>query len=103
MTMIHAEPAEHSWLWQGLWLCPNPQPWCTSVRWPASSRLSPSQTCPCKAGPWSGSPGQQDLFSAGGALTVAAVPDQSQHNLPLAKDLGAQSRDPTCWDTVGKH
>lgn len=34
---------------------------------------------------------------------MAAVPDQSQHNLPLAKDLGAQTRDPTCWDTVGKH
>lgn len=36
-------------------------------------------------------------------MTMAAVPDQPQHNHPLAQDLGAQSRDPTSWDTVGKH
>lgn len=36
-------------------------------------------------------------------MTVAAVPDQSQHNHPVAQGLGAQSRDPTRWDTPGKH
>lgn len=34
---------------------------------------------------------------------MAAVPDQSQHNHLMTQYLGAQSRDPTCWDTVGKH
>lgn len=66
----------------------------------SSFRLSPSQMSLCKAGPWSGSPGQEELCAAGGAMTMAAVSDQ--HNHPVAQDLGAQSRDPTAWDTVGK-
>lgn len=102
MTMIQAEPAEHSSLWQGL---STSQSTALVHISPLASLLQAvtSHMSLCKAGPWSGSPGQQELLSAGGAVTMAAVPDQSQHNHLMAQYLGAQSRDPTCWDTVGKH
>lgn len=65
-------------------------------------RLSPSQMSLCKAGPWAGSSGQQERFAAGGATSMAAVPDQSQHNNPMAQapcpEQGSHLLG-CCWET----
>ena len=63
MPTSQADPTEHSSLQQGLQPCPTP--WlCPCANHPdghSSRRLSLSRAFFCKAGPWSGRPGQQSF------------------------------------------